>query len=82
MIKLIVLDVDGTMTNGDLIYDNNGNESKKFNVKDGMGIATWTKKLNFDAAIITGRTSKIVENRAKELQINHLYQGVHNKDEV
>ena len=82
MIKLIVLDVDGTMTNGDLIYDNNGNESKVFNVKDGMGIATWTKKLNFDAAIITGRTSKIVQNRAKELQINHLYQGIHNKDEV
>ena len=82
MIKLIVLDVDGTMTNGDLTYDENIIESKTFNVKDGLAIASWTKKLNFKAAIITGRTSKIVEKRANELGIQYIYQGVHNKDEI
>ena len=46
MIKLIVLDVDGTLTDGKIIYDENGNELKNFNVKDGLAIATWTKKLN------------------------------------
>jgi len=82
MIKLIVLDVDGTLTNGQIIYDANGIESKAFDVKDGMGIATWTKRLNLDAAIITGRSSTLVENRSKELGIQHLHQGIHNKDEV
>ncbi len=82
MIKLIVLDVDGTLTDGKIIYDENGNELKNFNVKDGLAIATWTKKLDRQAAIITGRKSKLVEKRAKELGINHLHQGIHNKLEV
>lgn len=87
MIELIVLDVDGTLTNGQIIYsanktDNTILESKAFDVKDGLAIATWTKKLNKKAAIITGRTSKVVEQRAKELGITHLYQGVDNKDEI
>jgi len=81
MIKLIVLDVDGTLTNGQIIYDSNGVESKAFDVKDGMAIASWTKSLNLNAAIITGRDSKIVKKRADELGITHLYQGVHNKKE-
>ncbi len=82
MIKLIVLDVDGTLTDGKIIYDENGCESKNFDVKDGLAIATWTRKLNRKAAIITGRKSKLVEKRAQELGISHLYQGVHNKLEV
>jgi len=81
MIKLIVLDVDGTLTNGQIIYDSNGVESKAFDVKDGMAIASWTKSLNLNAAIITGRDSKIVKKRANELGITHLYQGIHNKKE-
>lgn len=81
MIKLIILDVDGTLTNGQIIYDSNGVESKAFDVKDGMAIASWTKSLNLNAAIITGRKSSIVEKRANELGITHLYQGVHNKKE-
>ncbi len=64
MIKLIVLDVDGTMTNGQIIYDETGNETKSFNVKDGLAIAVWTKILNKKCAIITGRISKIVQKRA------------------
>lgn len=82
MIELLVLDVDGTLTDGGIIYTNNGDELKTFDVADGLAIATWTKKLGKKAAIITGRNSKIVERRAKDLKIEHLYQGVHNKDEV
>lgn len=82
MIKLIVLDVDGTLTNGQLSFNSNGIETKSFNVKDGLAIASWTKKLGLKAAIITGRNSPIVQKRAEELGIQHIYQGVHNKDEI
>jgi 3-deoxy-D-manno-octulosonate 8-phosphate phosphatase (KDO 8-P phosphatase) len=82
MIELIVLDVDGTLTNGDITYDEKGIESKTFDVKDGLAIATWTKKLNKKAAIITGRKSNIVEKRAKELGVTYLYQNIDNKDEI
>ncbi|MCJ8327439.1 MAG: HAD-IIIA family hydrolase [Campylobacterales bacterium] len=82
MIELIVFDIDGTLTDGKITYTNNGDEIKSFDVKDGLAIATWTKKLGKKVAIITGRTSKIVERRAKDLQIDHLYQGIHNKDEI
>jgi len=82
MIELLVLDVDGTLTDGKIIYTSNGDELKNFDVKDGLAIASWTQKLNKKVAIITGRKSKLVEKRAKELGITHLYQGVHNKDEV
>jgi len=81
MIKLLVLDVDGCMTDGRITYDANGVESKSFNVKDGLAIVSWMK-LGGEVAIITGRKSTIVEHRAKELGIKHLYQGVKNKLEV
>ncbi len=80
-IELIVLDVDGTLTDGKIIYTQNGDEVKTFSVKDGLAIASWIK-LGKKVAIITGRNSKIVERRAKELGIEHLFQGVHNKQEV
>jgi 3-deoxy-D-manno-octulosonate 8-phosphate phosphatase (KDO 8-P phosphatase) len=82
MIKLVVLDVDGTLTDGKIIYTNNGDEIKSFDVADGLAIAVWTKKFGKKAAIITGRKSSLVEKRAKDLNIEHLHQGVHNKDEV
>ncbi len=82
MIKLLVLDVDGTLTDGKIIYTSNGDEIKNFDVKDGLAIATWIKKLNKKVAIITGRKSKLVEIRAKELGVTHLFQGVDNKDEI
>ncbi|MFK5882084.1 MAG: HAD-IIIA family hydrolase [Sulfurospirillum sp.] len=78
MIKLLVFDVDGCMTNGSITYSNDGNEYKSFNVKDGLAIASWIK-MGQKCAIITGRSSKIVEKRAKELGINYLFQGVKNK---
>ena len=81
MIKLIVLDVDGCLSDGKLIYSHDGIESKNFNVKDGLGISTWIKMGN-QVAIITGRNSTIVERRAKELGIQHLHQGIKDKDRV
>jgi len=80
-IRLIVLDVDGTMTNGEITYTQNGDEVKSFCVKDGLAIASWIR-LGREVAIITGRNSKIVERRAKELGIKHFYQGVKDKKEV
>jgi len=77
-IELIVLDVDGTMTDGRIIYDIKGMEYKSFNVKDGLGIASWIK-LGRHVAIITGRESNIVQRRADELGIIHCHQGIKNK---
>jgi len=79
-IELIVLDVDGCLTDGRIVYSAEGDEIKAFDVKDGLAVASWIR-LGKEAAIITGRRSKIVERRAKELGIPHLYQGVRNKGE-
>lgn len=80
-IKIVVLDVDGTLTNGQITYDSNGLESKSFNAKDGMIIAQ-AIKYGMKVAIITGRKSIIVEKRSAELGIIDVYQGVSNKIEV
>jgi len=80
MIELIVLDVDGTLTDGKIYYSNSGEEIKAFNIKDGLMIASWNK-LGKKSAIITGRTSKIVDRRAKELGITYIIQGCKNKEE-
>ena len=82
MIELLILDVDGTLTDGSIFHTNDGDELKAFDVKDGLAVASWTKKLGKKVAIITGRTSKVVEKRAAELQVSHLFQGVDNKDEI
>ncbi|CAM3954574.1 KdsC family phosphatase [Mesobacillus thioparans] len=81
MIKLLVLDVDGVLTRGDIVFDSHGNELKAFNVKDGLGIGL-AKKANVKIAIITGRESAPVTRRAKELKVDHLHQGIHNKIET
>lgn len=81
MIKLIVLDVDGCMSDGKIIYHSDGSETKNFNVKDGLAISSWIR-MGLHVAIITGRDSKIVEKRAKELGIEHLFQGVKDKESV
>lgn len=78
-IKLIVLDVEGTLTKGNIVFDNMGNELKSFNVKDGLAISTWTKKLGRKVAIVTGRFSKSVECRAEELGVQYVYQNVEDK---
>lgn len=80
-IKLLILDVDGVMTDGSIYIDNNGNELKSFNVRDGLGIKL-AQKAGLSVAIITGRKSRVVENRAHELGIVDLYQGVRDKGEA
>jgi 3-deoxy-D-manno-octulosonate 8-phosphate phosphatase (KDO 8-P phosphatase) len=77
-IELIVLDVDGTLTDGKIVYSQSGEEMKAFDVKDGLGIASWVR-MGRSAAIITGRKSAIVERRARELGIEYCFQGVSRK---
>jgi len=78
MIELIVLDVDGTLTDGKIYYSNNNEEIKAFNIKDGLMIKSWNM-LGKKSAIITGRDSFIVEKRAKELDIEIVRQGIKDK---
>ncbi|MFL1706345.1 MULTISPECIES: HAD family hydrolase [unclassified Campylobacter] len=78
MIEIIFLDVDGCMTDGKIVYSANGEEIKFFDVKDGYAIESWLK-LGKKVAIITGRKSAIVERRAENLKIDHVYQGVSDK---
>jgi 3-deoxy-D-manno-octulosonate 8-phosphate phosphatase (KDO 8-P phosphatase) len=72
-IKLLILDVDGVMTDGRIIFDSNGAESKFFNVKDGHGIKM-LQRSGLEVGIISGRESRVVANRAVELGINLVYQ--------
>lgn len=71
-IKLLLLDVDGVMTDGRIIFDSNGVESKFFNVKDGHGIKM-LQRAGIEVGIISGRQSQVVANRAVELGIERVY---------
>lgn len=72
-IRLLLLDVDGVMTDGRIVYDAHGVETKFFNVKDGHGIKM-LQRGGVEVGIITGRQSQVVTNRAAELGITILYQ--------
>lgn len=74
-IRLLMLDVDGVMTNGKIIINSNGIETKIFDVRDGHGIKMLMRE-GIDVIIITGRESEIVNMRAKELGIREVYQKV------
>src|SRR5262249_53014481 len=78
MIDTLVLDVDGVLTDGAIIYDHEGKELKRFHVRDGVAIKIW-QSLGKRAAIISGRTSRAVDVRAAELAIAPVVQGVANK---
>lgn len=77
-VKLLVLDVDGVMSDGKVTYTSDGSELKSFNIKDGVGIKR-IQKTGVQTAIITGRASPMVERRASELGIHHLIQGREDK---
>ena len=79
MVKLFVMDVDGTLTDGRINMGPDGELFKSFNIKDGYGINEMLPAHGIVPAIITGRTSQIVANRARELHITELYQGKHDK---
>ena len=81
-IKLFIADVDGTMTDGRINVSESGEAFKSFNVKDGYGIGVILSRYNIIPVIITGRSSDIVDRRAKELKIVEVYQGVKNKNDV
>lgn len=72
-IRLLILDVDGVLTDGSIVLDNDGNEFKAFHVRDGHGIKM-LQRAGVTVAIITGRQSKVVERRARELGITEVYQ--------
>lgn len=81
LIRLAVFDVDGVMTNGDLIFDETGNEYKVFNVQDGMGLVM-LREAGIKVAVISARTSGIVNRRMTELGVEHILQGKRNKQEA
>ncbi|WP_373523574.1 KdsC family phosphatase [Aquiflexum sp.] len=79
-IKLIITDVDGVLTDGGIIYDDGGMEYKRFNVKDGF-IVDPLRKNGILIGAITGRNSKVVENRCEELRFDFHYHGVRDKSQ-
>lgn len=77
-IRLLLLDVDGVLTDGRIFYDNHGVETKAFDVRDGHGLKL-LQRAGLEVGIITGRSSEVVSVRAKELGIDIVYQGVKDK---
>lgn len=77
-IKLLLLDVDGVLTDGRIILDNQGNELKAFHVRDGHGIRM-AQRSGIIVGIITGRKSEVVNIRARELGIQEVHQGAYEK---
>jgi 3-deoxy-D-manno-octulosonate 8-phosphate phosphatase (KDO 8-P phosphatase) len=77
-IRCILTDVDGVMTDGRIVYDSAGNETKRFHVRDGLGIKVWMQSGN-SFGIVTARTSPMVDRRAAELGITHVCQGRRDK---
>jgi len=78
-IKLIVFDVDGTLTDGKIYLGEHGEVMKAFNIKDGLAIKEVLPRYGIIPAIITGRKSTIVQKRCAEIGIVHLYQGIKDK---
>lgn len=81
-IKCLVMDVDGTLTDGQLYMGCNGELLKSFNIKDGYGIKNILPMYNIIPIIITGRQSEILAVRARELNITEIYQGISDKKYV
>jgi 3-deoxy-D-manno-octulosonate 8-phosphate phosphatase (KDO 8-P phosphatase) len=77
-IRLLLLDVDGVMTDGGIYFSESGDELKKFNIQDGYGIVK-LQRAGITAGIITGRVSKIVARRAADLGITEVHQNLHDK---
>jgi 3-deoxy-D-manno-octulosonate 8-phosphate phosphatase (KDO 8-P phosphatase) len=77
-IELLVLDVDGVLTDGRIVYSDRGEELKAFHVRDGSGLKFWLKR-GKRAALITGRASPVVSRRARELGLTAVVQGAEDK---
>jgi 3-deoxy-D-manno-octulosonate 8-phosphate phosphatase (KDO 8-P phosphatase) len=79
-IKLVILDVDGVMTDGRIIIDDNGVETRNFDIKDGMGVVVLMMS-GVEVAIITSKKSGAVRHRAEELKIKRFHEGIKKKTE-
>ena len=79
-IKLVILDVDGVMTDGRIVIDDNGVETRNFDIKDGMGVVVMMMR-GVDVAIITSKKSGAVRHRAEELKIKRFHEGIRKKTE-
>ncbi len=79
--KLVITDIDGVWTDGGMYYDQTGNEFKKFNTSDSVGVL-FCHKLGVPVGIITGENTKIVKRRALKLSVEYLRQGVSDKVSV
>lgn len=79
-IKLVILDVDGVMTDGRIVIDDNGVETRNFDIKDGMGVVV-LMMCGVDVAIITSKKSGAVRHRAEELKIKRFHEGIKKKTE-
>jgi 3-deoxy-D-manno-octulosonate 8-phosphate phosphatase (KDO 8-P phosphatase) len=77
-IRMLVLDVDGVLTDGKLYFDHAGNEMKAFNTRDGLGMKA-LQRCGIEVAVITGRKSEAVTQRMAQLDVKHLYQGREDK---
>lgn len=80
-IKYIVLDVDGTLTDSGVIYDDNGYESKRFSTKDGVGF-NLAHLMGIKIIVMTGRESSVTLRRMTELKTDFIMQNIHNKEEM
>ena len=80
-IRMVLLDVDGVLTAGEIIYDDNGEQTKVFNVKDGLGIRL-LKEAGIQVGIITGRRGKALQHRCDNLGIELIYDGIRDKDKA
>lgn len=80
-IKLLLLDVDGVLTDGGIVIDDRGVESKRFDVRDGQGI-TLLQRAGVEVGFVSGRSSGAVRQRADELGVKWVFQGIQNKAEV
>ena len=77
-VKIVVMDVDGVLTDAGMYYTESGDEFKKFNTRDGLGIRR-LQEAGISTAIVTGEETKIVERRAKKLRIREVHQGIDEK---
>lgn len=77
-IKLLIIDIDGTLTNGIIYYGNAGTEMRAFHVHDGMGLKL-LRQSGVEVAAISAKNSELVGRRLKDLQIKHIYLGVEDK---
>jgi 3-deoxy-D-manno-octulosonate 8-phosphate phosphatase (KDO 8-P phosphatase) len=80
-VKLLLLDVDGVLTDGNLLYSGSGEESKAFNTQDGFGLRL-LREAGVEVGVITARKSEVVARRANELKMHYIYQGVRNKNDA